>query len=197
MTQSDSWLSGQFSTLTLSQAKKRQNDFGHDQYLIADLFEALNTQTRSYRRAYCRLGITLESWRQCVGKNHDTFRLHRWHAIQADTWRFGPGRHLSRGGVELRLWSSKAHGVPRLFRFRADDFRKVSPSLVTAGFLTTHQGFTAIETSRAPTPHGIMIKVCSCLQRSEDVEIGVDSAGARSWMFLQEHWVVGLQIHAL
>jgi hypothetical protein len=92
--------------------------------------------------------------------------------------------------VELRLWSSKAHGVPRLFRFRADDFGKVSPSLVTAGFLTTHQGFTAIET---------MIKVCSYLQfqRSKDVEIGVDSAGARSWMFLQEHWVVGLQIHAL
>lgn len=46
----------------MCQAKKRQNDFGHDQYLIADLFEALNTQTRSYRKAYCRLGITLESW---------------------------------------------------------------------------------------------------------------------------------------
>ena len=81
----------QFSTLTLSQAKKRQNDFGHDQYLIADLFEALNTQTRSYRKAYCRLGITVESWRgkSTVSNNikqPDIFRLHRWHLAQEDIY---------------------------------------------------------------------------------------------------------------
>lgn len=43
------------------EVQKRQNDFGHDQYLIGDLFEALNKHTLSHRKAYCRLGITIES----------------------------------------------------------------------------------------------------------------------------------------
>ena len=46
--------------LSLARARKRMNDFNHDQYLIEDLFEALHTETRSHRKAYCRLGITME-----------------------------------------------------------------------------------------------------------------------------------------
>ena len=40
--------------------RNRMNDFMHEQYLIADLFDALHSETRSHRKAYCRLGITME-----------------------------------------------------------------------------------------------------------------------------------------
>ena len=57
-------LDGRFMACWISscrEVQKRQNDFGHDQYLIGDLFEALNKHTLSHRKAYCRLGITIES----------------------------------------------------------------------------------------------------------------------------------------
>jgi len=97
--------------LSLAKAKKRQNDFGHDQYLIADLFEALNTQTRSYRRAYCRLGITLEDiypgeeWNYVFGQakpmervgvfsfaRHSPFFYQGLHASQVPTLKDAAGR---------------------------------------------------------------------------------------------------------
>lgn len=96
--------------LSLAKAKKRQNDFGHDQYLIADLFEALNTQTRSYRKAYCRLGITLEDiypgeeWNYVFGQakpmervgvfsfaRHSPFFYRGLHASQVPTLKDGAG----------------------------------------------------------------------------------------------------------
>ena len=45
---------------SLAKMRKRMNDFMHEQYLIADMFEALHSETRSHRKAYCRLGITME-----------------------------------------------------------------------------------------------------------------------------------------
>ena len=46
--------------LSLAKARRRRNDFGHEQFLIEDLFTELNTETRTHRKAYCRLGITVE-----------------------------------------------------------------------------------------------------------------------------------------
>ncbi|CAJ1404513.1 unnamed protein product [Effrenium voratum] len=69
--------------LSLAKMQKRSNDFGHDQFLIGDIFEALNTQTRSYRKAYCRLGITME----------DIYPGEEWNYV------FGQAKPLERVGV--------------------------------------------------------------------------------------------------
>ena len=58
------------------EVQKRQNDFGHDQYLIGDLFEALNKHTLSHRKAYCRLGITIESWQK--GSATKMLKTQKW-----------------------------------------------------------------------------------------------------------------------
>ncbi|CAK9017851.1 unnamed protein product [Durusdinium trenchii] len=69
--------------LSLSKARRRQNDFGHDQYLIEDLFDALHKETSSHHRAYCRLGFTLE----------DIYPGDGWNYV------FGQARPMERVGV--------------------------------------------------------------------------------------------------
>ncbi|CAE7593755.1 AMZ2 [Symbiodinium natans] len=69
--------------LSLAKARKRMNDFNHEQYLIADLFEALHSETRSHRKAYCRLGITME----------DIYPGEEWNYV------FGQAKPMERVGV--------------------------------------------------------------------------------------------------
>lgn len=71
--------------LSLKDVGKRDNDFGHSQYLIGDIFTMLNTHKEvvSKRRAYCRLGVTLE----------DIFPGEEWNYV------FGQARPIERVGV--------------------------------------------------------------------------------------------------
>jgi len=71
--------------LPVRSVQSRENDFGHPQYLIDDIFMLLNTNKDvvSRRRAYCRLGITLE----------DIYPGPEWNYV------FGQARPLERVGV--------------------------------------------------------------------------------------------------
>jgi len=71
--------------LSLSEISSRDNDFGHKQYLIGDIFTVLNTHKDviSRRRAYCRLAVTLE----------DIYPGDEWNYV------FGQARPLERIGV--------------------------------------------------------------------------------------------------
>ncbi|CAE7709804.1 Ank3 [Symbiodinium necroappetens] len=69
--------------LSLAKMRKRMNDFMHEQYLIADLFDALHSETRSHRKAYCRLGITME----------DIYPGEEWNYV------FGQAKPMERVGV--------------------------------------------------------------------------------------------------
>ncbi|CAE8603547.1 unnamed protein product [Polarella glacialis] len=71
--------------LSLKDVQSRENDFGHKQYLIGDIFALLNTQKSviSKLRAYSRLGVTLE----------DIYPGDQWNYV------FGQARPLERVGV--------------------------------------------------------------------------------------------------
>jgi len=71
--------------LSLKGVESRENDFGHKQYIIGDIFTMLNTHKEviSRRRAYCRLAITFE----------DIYPGEEWSYV------FGQARPLDRVGV--------------------------------------------------------------------------------------------------
>jgi len=71
--------------LSLKGVESRENDFGHKQYIIGDIFTMLNTHKEviSRRRAYCRLAITFE----------DIYPGAEWSYV------FGQARPLDRVGV--------------------------------------------------------------------------------------------------
>lgn len=71
--------------LSLKGISSRENDFGHKQYLLPDIFNMLNTDREvvSRRRAYCRLGVTLE----------DIYPGEEWNYV------FGQARPLERVGM--------------------------------------------------------------------------------------------------
>lgn len=71
--------------LSLQDVSSRDNDFNHKQYLIGDIFTMLNTSKEvvSKRRAYCRLGVTLE----------DIYPGDEWNYV------FGQARPMERVGV--------------------------------------------------------------------------------------------------
>jgi archaemetzincin len=71
--------------MSLKDVSCRRNDFGHNQYLIGDIFTLLNTHKSviSKRRAYCRLAVTLE----------DIYPGDEWNYV------FGQARPLERVGV--------------------------------------------------------------------------------------------------
>lgn len=70
---------------SLNDVQCRENDFGHKQYLIGDIFDMLNTDKTvlSKRRAYCRLAVTLE----------DIYPGGEWNYV------FGQARPMERVGV--------------------------------------------------------------------------------------------------
>jgi predicted Zn-dependent protease len=71
--------------LSLKAVKRRENDYGHPQYLISDLFHMLNTDKAvvRFREQYCILGVTLE----------DIYPGEEWNYV------FGQARPLERVGV--------------------------------------------------------------------------------------------------
>lgn len=71
--------------LNLKDVRRRENDSGHKQYLIGDMFQILNSHKDvvSKRNAYCRLGVTLE----------DIYPGDEWNYV------FGQARLLERVGV--------------------------------------------------------------------------------------------------
>eukprot|EP00928_Gymnodinium_smaydae_P048800 TRINITY_DN32679_c0_g1_i1.p1 TRINITY_DN32679_c0_g1~~TRINITY_DN32679_c0_g1_i1.p1 ORF type:complete len:433 (-),score=36.96 TRINITY_DN32679_c0_g1_i1:211-1509(-) len=71
--------------LSLKDVQSRENEFGHKQYLIGDIFTMLNTDRKviSLHRSYSRLGVTLE----------DIYPGDEWNYV------FGQARPLERVGV--------------------------------------------------------------------------------------------------
>lgn len=71
--------------LSLKDVDSRENDFGHKQYLIGDIFTLLNTDrgVLAHRNAYSRLGVTLE----------DIYPGDEWNYV------FGQARPMERVGV--------------------------------------------------------------------------------------------------
>jgi len=71
--------------VSLKTISSRENDFGHKQYLISDIFDFLNTDRgiTAKRRAFCRLAVTLE----------DIYPGDEWNYV------FGQARPMERVGV--------------------------------------------------------------------------------------------------
>lgn len=71
--------------LSLKDIKSRENDYGHPQYLIGDIFSMLNSNRDviSKRGSYCTLGVTLE----------DIYPGDEWNYV------FGQARVMERVGV--------------------------------------------------------------------------------------------------
>ena len=118
--------------LLLANARKRENDFNHDQYLIADLFEALHTETRSHRKAYCRLGITME----------DIYPGEEWNYV------FGQAKPMERVGV---LLANLAHSTLALQTYEQQTQECLIRKLITAGRFSAPKSQTTCANDRAHT----------------------------------------------